>query len=208
MRTVALVFAAAIAFGCHSDECVGAPGRRATPIDLSAWTPEVRELPPNVAHGWGRGILVVRPSEADRRGGCRRCEDGRARYWLREPHLARPARQDDHRLGVRNLAQVWSKDANKCLRCGSRRPMLAAITDRPIITRPLAPFGLPTEPPPSHCRSHFRVSRRRPPQCRSPASDCGGPLRCAKACAPHLARSATAPASVGSSASVCNWGSP
>ena len=46
------------------------------------------------------------------------------------------------------MMRVWSKDVLKCPRCGSRRLMLAAITDGPTITRILAHLGLPTEPLP------------------------------------------------------------
>jgi hypothetical protein len=46
------------------------------------------------------------------------------------------------------MMRVWSKDVLKCPRCGSRRVMLAAITDGPTITRLLAHLGLPTEPLP------------------------------------------------------------
>ena len=44
--------------------------------------------------------------------------------------------------------RVWSKDVLKCPRCGSRRLMLAAITNGPTIRRLLAHLGLPTEPLP------------------------------------------------------------
>ena len=46
------------------------------------------------------------------------------------------------------MMRVWSKAVLKCRRCGSRRLMLAAITDGPTITRLLAHLGLPTEPLP------------------------------------------------------------
>ena len=46
------------------------------------------------------------------------------------------------------MMRVWSKDVLRCPRCGSRRVMLAAISDGPTIARLLAHLGLPTEPLP------------------------------------------------------------
>jgi len=46
------------------------------------------------------------------------------------------------------LKRVFAKDVLKCPRCGSRRHMLAAISDGRTIRRILAHLGLPTEPLP------------------------------------------------------------
>ena len=44
--------------------------------------------------------------------------------------------------------RVFAKDALACPRCGSRRHMLAAITNGLVIRRILTHLGLPTEPLP------------------------------------------------------------
>jgi DNA-directed RNA polymerase subunit RPC12/RpoP len=46
------------------------------------------------------------------------------------------------------MMRVFAKDVLKCPRCGSRRLMLAAITDSTTVKRLLAHLGLPTEPLP------------------------------------------------------------
>ena len=46
------------------------------------------------------------------------------------------------------MMRVFAKDVLACPRCGSRRHMLAAITDGLVIRRILTHLGLPTEPLP------------------------------------------------------------
>ncbi len=71
------------------------------------------------------------------------------------------------------MLRVSAKDVLASLRCGSRRHMLAAITDGLVIRRILMHLGLPTEPPPV-------APARGPP----PVAPARGPLPIAPARAP------------------------